>query len=343
MDSIRTLDLFCGAGGSSRGAQMAGAEIVAGVDMWETASAVFQANFPSARVYNTAISDLSSQQVTNEVGEIDLLLASPPCTNHSVARGNKIIDNESGDTAFEVVRFVEALRPRWIVVENVVQMRDWDRFREWCRCLGALGYSLHIDTQESQYHDVPQSRRRLFVVGDLECVPTLPSPKQHTKKTIRNSVLGKGESPTNPWKFSPVDIPTRAFATVVRVNIAKEHLGHETPFILIYYGTDKSGRVQVLDRPLRTVTTINKFAYIRPGSNGHEMRMLQPPELAAAMGFPEAHLFPANYNDKIKLIGNGVCPPVMAAIVSSLQKGEQEWTLKLKTAPRICESIGSKI
>ena len=46
---IRTLDLFCGGGGSSYGARNAGAEIVCGVDAWSVAVETFKANFPSAR------------------------------------------------------------------------------------------------------------------------------------------------------------------------------------------------------------------------------------------------------------------------------------------------------
>lgn len=49
------------------------------------------------------------------------------------------------------------------------------------------------------------------------------------------------------------------------------------------------------------------------------MRMLQPPELAAAMGFPEYYIWPeTTRRNKIKMIGNAVCPPVMQAIISHL-------------------------
>jgi DNA (cytosine-5)-methyltransferase 1 len=88
---------------------------------------------------------------------------------------------------------------------------------------------------------------------------------------------------------------------------------------MVYYGSDGAGGFQTLDRPLRTVTTIDRFAYVRPNGDGHEIRMLQPLELAAAMGFPTTHLWPvSSRRDKIRLIGNAVCPPVMAAIIQHL-------------------------
>ena len=48
---MRAIDLFCGAGGSSLGAAAAGAEIVAGFDIWPVARWVYRANFPHARFY----------------------------------------------------------------------------------------------------------------------------------------------------------------------------------------------------------------------------------------------------------------------------------------------------
>ncbi len=71
--------------------------------------------------------------------------------------------------------------------------------------------------------------------------------------------------------------------------------------------------------PLRTITTLDRFAYVKPGSDGHVMRMLQPPELKQAMGWPKR--FKLNHGtrrDKIKMTGNAVCPPVMKAIVKDL-------------------------
>jgi len=104
-----------------------------------------------------------------------------------------------------------------------------------------------------------------------------------------------------------------------RFHRAVETLGPQSEFILVYYGSDGAGGYQSIDRPLRTVTTIDRFAYVRPAGRGHEMRMLQPPELAAAMGFPPRHRWAqSSRRDRIKLIGNAVCPPVMCSLVRHL-------------------------
>src|SRR5690349_15162552 len=86
---IRALDLFCGAGGSSCGARQAGATIVGGVDAWSTAIDAFKLNYPNACTWQTPIERLTGKFLAKELGRIDLLLASPECTNHTFAKGNR--------------------------------------------------------------------------------------------------------------------------------------------------------------------------------------------------------------------------------------------------------------
>ncbi|MDB4731518.1 DNA cytosine methyltransferase [bacterium] len=64
---------------------------------------------------------------------------------------------------------------------------------------------------------------------------------------------------------------------------------------------------------------MDRFAFVKPTNSGHVMRMLQPPELAAAMGFPSAFKWPkVTRREKIKLIGNAVCPRMMHDVVAKL-------------------------
>ena len=317
LETVRTFDIFCGAGGSSRGAFMAGATPVAALDMWELATETYKLNFPDAVTYRMKASSLSPQRLMDEVGEIDLLLASPECTNHSIARGKRPRCDDSRNTAFEVIRFAKALKPRWVVVENVSQMRHWGRFEEWLKKLKAIGYQTDVGILDAQFHDTPQSRRRLFIVGDLEVKPSLPDCRKRTTKTVAG-ILRTREPEEKPWRFSPVETAKRAKATIDRAKRAIETLNGD-PFVMVYYGSDYAGGFQTLDRPLRTVTTIDRFAYVRPNCNGFEMRMLQPPELAAAMGFPPDHMWPdVSRRERIKLTGNAVCPLVMRDVVRTL-------------------------
>jgi DNA (cytosine-5)-methyltransferase 1 len=78
------------------------------------------------------------------------------------------------------------------------------------------------------------------------------------------------------------------------------------PFLTKYYGT--GGAVSV-NEPLDTVTVNDRFALVEPVKDGMRMeilfRMLQPHELAAAMGF-EGYAFTGNKTEQVKQIGNAV-------------------------------------
>jgi DNA (cytosine-5)-methyltransferase 1 len=317
---IQALDLFCGGGGSSLGAKMAGIRPVGGIDLWPVAVAAYEANF-GAKTWCSRIEEIDPVAVQKVTGRIDLLLASPECTNHSVAKGNAPRCERSRRTAFQVIRFARALKPRWIVVENVTSMRLWDAYEEWWQELEGLGYQLKDMSLKSELFGVPQSRRRLFVVGDRQAEPRTPVERTSGRIATIGDVIERLRNRGHEWHAGHLDSRKRAKPTLDRIDRAFAQIGRKTPFLVVYYGTDAAGGWQPLDRPLRTITTLDRFALVRPNGNGHTMRMLQPLELAAAMGFPANYLWPtATRREKIKLIGNAVCPPVMRAVVTALTR-----------------------
>ena len=308
--------MFCGAGGSSRGAQMAGVELVAAVDMWNLAEETYLDNFPAAIFYRSRCERLGLASIKRKIPKIDILLASPECTSHTCAKGSSPRSEKSRSTAFQVVRFAKALRPRWIMVENVVHMRSWRRFRTWLKAIQKLGYHTRVQTLNAADFGVAQSRKRLFITADLERMPPIVETNGRFRVSIR-TLIGSD----NGFKYSPLRKKGRAKPTLLRARRAIKKLGTRKPFLLVYYGSDRAGGWQRIDRPLRTITTVDRFAFVRPVQGKHEIRMLQVPELSRAMGFPEKHVFlRGTRRDKIKLIGNAVCPPVVAAVITSLTK-----------------------
>ena len=312
---MRGCDIFSGAGGSSAGARAAGIDVVAGIDMCGTATATFRANFPDAHVVTSRLEDVRIDEFKEQVGPIDVLLASPECRNHTCAKGAAPRDESSRATAMEVVRYARALEPRWLVLENVVYMRPWSRYGELKSRLGELGYRLNELTLDASDFGVAQRRRRLFLVGDRERTPVLSLPKRRGRRRSVRSVL----DPTGTWKTSPLFTARRAKATLERARRGFEALGGKASFLLVYYGTDGCGGWQSLDRPLRTITTVDRFALVEHDGATWRMRMLQVPELKRAMGFGDDFILPVGTRrDRIRLLGNGVCPPVMETVLQSL-------------------------
>jgi DNA (cytosine-5)-methyltransferase 1 len=326
---IRTIDLFCGGGGSSLGASAAGAEILGAVDAWDIAANTFADNFPSAEVSNTRLHRGSNSRIFKYIDGIDLLIASPECTNHTCARGTAEWDESSRETALHILNYVNAFEPRWLVIENVVQMRNWSRYDELLTKLRS-NYKVTPQILDAADFGVPQSRRRLFLLCDRVHQPPDLSLSNPTKHVAASSIL----DPVGSWVAGPLYTPTRAKETIARAKKAINELGKNVPFLIVYYSTDGGGGWQTLDRPLRTLTTVDRFGLVEWQNGEPTLRMLQVPELKRAMGFS------SNYNlsrgtrrDRVKLLGNGVCPPVMREIVSSLTG---EVTLPVEDAGNSC-------
>ena len=315
-EQIRALDLFAGAGGSSAGAVAAGVSVVAAVDLWSLAKDTYTSNFADVLFLQTKCENVSIPELKNAIGTIDLLLASPECTSHTCAKGSAPRSEASRRTAFQVTRFAKAFKPRWVVVENVVHMRTWKSYPRWLAGLRRLGYKVREQVINASDHGVPQARRRLFVMCDRECDPPMVRGRRGRRKTVAGILEGNGK-----YKFTPLVTKNRASATLERANRAIAAIGKATPFLLVYYGSDAAGGWQRVDVPLRTLTTLDRFAVVKPTSGGHQMRMLQVPEIKAAMGFPSAfRLDSGTRRERIRLLGNAVCPPVLTAVIRTLTR-----------------------
>ena len=122
---LRAIVLFAGAGGSSYGAREAGIEIVVAIDLWGLAGETHKANFPETEFIHSRLEDIDLSALVKKIGKIDLIIASPECTSHSPAKGNKPRCEESKDTAFQVVRFANAFKccfissPRFPIVCSI--------------------------------------------------------------------------------------------------------------------------------------------------------------------------------------------------------------------------------
>lgn len=314
---FRAIDLFCGAGGSSWGAREAGIDIVVGFDRWSLAGEAHALNFPDADFIDGCLEDHDPRALCSKYGKINLILASPECTNHSPAKGNKPRSEQSKDTAFQVVRYAKAFNPRWLVIENVVNMRNWTRYEEFKSELGRLGYHLSEEILNAAAFGVPQSRNRLFILADMDRQPEPVRVGRHKPRTASEIVNLNGR-----YAWRPLRSEGRAKATLERAERALAQVGSDEPFLIVYYGSDGAGGWQRLNRPLRTITTVDRFAIVKPKGEEHVMRMLQVPELLAAMGMPASmKLVSGSRRDRIRMIGNAVCPPVMTAVINTLTKG----------------------
>lgn len=171
------VDLFCGAGGFSEGARLARTSdfrILAAVDRADALESSWALNHPSTKFLCVDLSLSSLNSLWNAAstvgicqGNVDLLLASPPCQKLSSA-GKREVDDPDNTLFVSVIRAAERWKPRAILLENVVRFftARQGSFVDACqRGLRDAGYISEWSILNAVDYGVPQRRRRGFLVA----------------------------------------------------------------------------------------------------------------------------------------------------------------------------------
>lgn len=303
------IDMFAGAGGASEGGTQAGVKILWAGNHNPMAVEIHKSNHPSA---HHICQDLH-QANWAKVPAHDVMLASPCCQGHSKAKGKNTPEHdESRSTAWAPVSCAEFHRPEFFVIENVEEFMGWILFPVWKTAMEALGYCLSPHIIDSADHGVRQNRNRMFMVGSQSKNPIKLRLDRYRQphKPVRDII-----DFSNNQRWSKIDKPGRAKATLERVAAGRKQFGDR--FVMPYYssGSGKTGRS--LDRPLGTVTTKDRWAVV----DGDRMRMCNAREYAAAMGFREDYKLP--YHNKTlttHLVGNAVVPAVERDVLLALKE-----------------------
>lgn len=330
-------DLFSGAGGFSEGFRQAGFKVVAAVDTWSAAIDTHKANHPETATFKT---DLLSFE-PGQLGEVDVLIGSPPCTEFSFAKRGGHGDIESGlRLVYRFLRLVYELQPKWWVMENVPRTLDFIPSEVPLQKLGIRRRGvLPIPRREllvATDFGVPQKRTRLFsgnfpmprrtnsptrgnapwrTLGDV--VGVLPDPRMRPQL---------GENVVDPlYGFSlPAHQLTDHFSLQLELTEQEVEEIRRSKTEHSWYG--KMVFPDPVDRPARTVVATqlrpNREAIIVRTASGY--RRLTVREASSVQSFPITYQWWAKTESlRYKLIGNAVPPLIAYAIASEIARAEQ--------------------
>jgi DNA (cytosine-5)-methyltransferase 1 len=172
--ALRVLDLFCGSGGFSYGAEMTGGfAVTAGVDLLLDRAATFTRNHPTADGLAGDIRKIPIPQLGDAAMNPDLVIGGPPCQGFSSIRPFRTYtDDDPRNNLFEHFALIVAqLRPKWFVLENVVGLLTHGGGKVLPQLLAAFraaGYRTEHAVLNAAHYGLPQNRERLVVVGCRE-------------------------------------------------------------------------------------------------------------------------------------------------------------------------------
>ena len=167
---MKFLDLFAGIGGFRFGMESAGHECIGFCEIDKFARASYKA------IHNTEgeielhdITTVTNEEVRN-IGHVDVICGGFPCQSFSIAGSRRGFEDTRGTLFFEIARFADILKPKYLFLENVKGLLNHDRgdtFKTILGSLDGLGYDVEWQVLNSKNFSVPQNRERVFIIGHL--------------------------------------------------------------------------------------------------------------------------------------------------------------------------------
>ncbi|MFP3307820.1 MAG: DNA cytosine methyltransferase, partial [Acidilobus sp.] len=300
-------DLFSGAGGFSRGFELAGFNVVVAVENDPPVAKTYKANFPHAYLIADDVKDVSERTI-REVsglgrGDFDVVIASPPCEPFTPTNRNRmpnpldrILTDPIGQLYLHAIRLIVELKPRFFVIENVSGVAEGPIRKVIEYELRKGGYDeVYFNIIRSEEHGVASERVRVFVSNvKLNLAKRRPL-------TVMEALEGLPE-PGAPWPpnhDAPATLPRKLMRKVPKLRWGRS---------LVTFEGAGSRRFRnyirlAPDRPAPTVMGSSRF--IHP----FEDRLLTVREQARLMGFPDYHVFLGGKDSQYNMVGEAVPVP----------------------------------
>lgn len=291
-------DMFSGAGGYTAGAKRAGVKVVYALDHWTRCNATYKANHPEVELQEQDIMVYCNDLTLPDV-RFDLVHLSPPCQTWSPAH-TCAGKNDSANIAalYACTDIIFRFRPRIVTFEQtfgIIQERHLPWFNALVQSLTKHGYSLTWKVIRLVEYGLPQTRKRLIMIGAApgEKLPPFPSPTHAAEPDTQKDGSHRQK------KF--VSAIKACWGLVPGMDLH-----------------DPAGVKQIQRQPWdgnqpmnRTITTSGGQAYHWDGE-----RDLTLAEFARLQGFPEDYIFKAPCIKK--QIGNAFPPTVVHAIMKQI-------------------------
>lgn len=306
------VDLFCGAGGLSKGLEMAGLEGICGLDWFNEACMTYNRNFAHPFI-NGDIKDPENKKKFYETvrkqlngRHLDIVAGGFPCQGFSMA-GNRIVDDPRNSLYKELIEIVGELQPDFVICENVKGLRTMlgglvekkiiADFKE-------IGYEMNVATLCAADYYTPQKRERVIFIGNRKGLTNFhPKPILSPKEYITT-----GQA-IGDLINHPVDPAFNHVPTIHREDMARRIM--ETPEgKSLYKGYSDAWKKCPWDAPSCTIKENHGGVNLHPKLP----RVLTAREMARLQSFPDDFIFEGKKNKQLVQIGNAV-PPLLGKAI----------------------------
>lgn len=306
------VDLFCGAGGLSKGLEMSGLEGICGLDWFKEACMTYNRNFDHPFVNGDIKDPETKQKFYDTVKEqlhgrpLSIVAGGFPCQGFSMA-GNRIVDDPRNSLYLELIEIVKHLQPEFVICENVKGLRsmlDGKVEQKILEDFRAIGYQMNVTTLCAADYYTPQKRERVIFIGNR-----IGKKNFHPKPILNPSeYITTGESIADLMQH-PEDKAFNHVPTKHRPDMAQRML--ELPEgQSLYKGYSDAWKKCPWNEASCTIKENHGGVNIHPKLP----RVLTAREMARLQSFPDDFIFEGPKNKQLVQIGNAV-PPLLGKAI----------------------------
>lgn len=301
-----SLEICAGAGGQALGLEQSGFSHSLLIEYEKEYCENLILNRPQWPVLCQDVRDFNGKPYC---GNIDLLSGGVPCPPFSVA-GKQLGNNDERDLFPEMLRLVDEISPKAVMIENVRGLLDkkFDEYRSTILSeLDRLGYNYHVQLLNASDYGVPQLRPRVIIVGirkDLNDTFTFPAPYESKPTTVGEYL--KDLMGENGWRLLDTWVKMANGIAPTLVGGSKKHGGPDL-------GPSRARKAW-----LELCVDGKGIADSPPSECDPMPPRLTPRMLARLQGFPDSWIFSAKKTKACRMIGNAFPPPVAKNVGSQI-------------------------
>jgi len=271
---------------------------------------------------NNYFEDVKLLDGTDFKGKIDLFVGGSPCQSFSIAGARGGFEDTRGTLFYEFARLVKETQPKVFVYENVYGVLNHDKGKTWetmKNVFEELGYNYKWSILDAKEYGIPQSRRRLFVVGIKD------------KKAFNKFEFPKPKALTTNMQFYLEE--NAAIGSIQNVDTELKKINNEkgnpdekyylSPKLLKYclspgtknfYHEDAEIDLPIARAILSTIGNSHRSSVNNYVTTNGRVRALTIREAHRLMGFPDSYNIVVSKAQAYKQAGNSIVVDVLIAL-----------------------------
>lgn len=259
-------------------------------------------------------------------GQVDLFVGGSPCQSFSIAGARGGFEDTRGTLFYEYVRLVKEIQPKVFIYENVYGVLTHDKGKTWKtmqNVFNELGYNIKWQILDAKNYGIPQSRRRLFVVGfkNKKSYNKFEFPKPIELNFTMQDFLLDNCAEGN-FKYDKIgNIYLLPGGELVTKHLSQKLIDYVmSPGTKNFYHEDAQIDLPVARAILSTQGNTHRASVNNYVTTNGNIRSLEPRESLRLMGFPDDFIINVSRAQSYKQSGNSIVVDVLMAIVKEIQK-----------------------